>query len=76
MPVNTNLLKSKMALKGMNIDKLSNEASLHRDTVSNVIHNKTSPSYNAINALYYALGLTPEEGIEIFFGSDLRNKKV
>ncbi|QYA32282.1 helix-turn-helix transcriptional regulator [Macrococcus psychrotolerans] len=76
MTINTNLLKSKMALHGMTINDLSNETGLHRDTVSNIINNKTAPSYPAINALYYALNLSPEDGKDIFFGSDLRNKKV
>ncbi|UTH14739.1 helix-turn-helix domain-containing protein [Macrococcus equipercicus] len=76
MPVNTNLLKSKMAINGMNIDDLSGETGLHRDTISNIINNKTAPSYSAINAIFYALHLTPEEGKDIFFSSDLRKKKV
>lgn len=65
-----------MALHGMTINDLSNETGLHRDTVSNIINNKTAPSYTAINALYYALNLSPEDGKDIFFSSDLRKKKV
>lgn len=76
MPIDADLLKSKMVLRRFNIDTLSKETGLNRDTISNIINGKNYPSYAAINAIYYALKLTPEEGIEIFFANDLRKKKV
>ncbi|MBL0846566.1 helix-turn-helix transcriptional regulator [Mammaliicoccus fleurettii] len=76
MPIDAKLLKSKMALKEFNIDSLASETGLNRDTISNIINGKNFPSYTAINAIYYALKLTPEEGMQIFFARDLRKTKV
>lgn len=76
MPIDAKLLRSKMALQGFNIDSLSNETGLNRDTISNILNGKNYPSYVAINAIYFTLKLTPEEGTQIFFASDLRNMKV
>lgn len=64
-----------MALKGYNIEKLSEASGLHRDTISNVLNGKYAPSYKVINSIYYALDLTPEEGVSIFLSTDLRDKK-
>lgn len=76
MAINANLLRSKMALHGFNIDTLANETGLNRDTVSNILNGKNSPSYSAMNAIFYTLKLTPEEATQIFFGNDLRKTKV
>ncbi|MCD3219474.1 helix-turn-helix transcriptional regulator [Mammaliicoccus sciuri] len=76
MPIDADLLKSKMVLRRFNIDTLAKETGLNRDTISNIINGKNYPSYTAINAIYYALKLTPEEGMKIFFANDLRKKKV
>ena len=76
MPIDAKLLKSKMALKEFNIDSLASDTGLNRDTISNIINGKNFPSYTAINAIYYALKLTPEEGMQIFFARDLRKTKV
>ncbi|WP_426355874.1 helix-turn-helix domain-containing protein [Mammaliicoccus sciuri] len=66
MPIDADLLKSKIVLRRFNIDTLAKETGLNRDTISNIINGKNYPSYTAINAIYYALKLTPEEGMEIF----------
>lgn len=66
MPINANLLKSKMALKEYNIKTLSEEIGVNRDTLSNMIHGRTKPSYPVINGIYFALDLTPQEGRDIF----------
>lgn len=76
MPIDTKLLKSKMALKGHNIKTLSEEIGVNRDTLSNMIHGRTKPSYPVINGIYFALDLTPQEGRDIFFNKDLRKMKV
>jgi len=69
--INSNLLRSKMSLKGYDIEKLSQATGIHRDTISNLLRNQTLPSYKVINTLYYELELTPEEGKEIFFANKL-----
>ena len=69
--INSNLLKSKMSLKGYDIEKLSQATGIHRDTISNILRNKTLPSYKVINTLYYELELTAEEGKDIFFSTKL-----
>ena len=76
MPINAKLLKSKMALKDHNIKTLSEEIGVNRYTLSNIIHGRTKPSYPVINGIYFALDLTPQEGVDIFFNKDLRKKKV
>ncbi|EVJ52541.1 hypothetical protein U039_02268, partial [Staphylococcus aureus KINW6066] len=40
MPIDTKLLKSKMALKEHNIKTLSEEIGVNRDTLSNMIHGR------------------------------------
>lgn len=70
------LLKSKMAYHGYNISGLAEEIGVSRDTISNLLKEDNKPSYQVMNAIYYTLELTPEEGGAIFFNSDLRDKKV
>ena len=74
--IDSKLLRSKMALNGYNIASLADEMGVNRDTISNVLSGNNLPSYPVINGFYYTLKLTPEEGVAIFFKSDLRNKKV
>lgn len=76
MPIDGKLLRSKMALQGFNIDTLASETGLNRDTVSNILNGRNYPSYSAMNAIFYTLKLTPEEGMQIFFATDLRKTKV
>lgn len=74
--IDSNLLKSKMALRGYNIQSLADEMGVSRDTISNVLLGNNLPSYPIINGIFYTLSLTPEEGVAIFFNSNLRKKKV
>ncbi|SDK81267.1 helix-turn-helix domain-containing protein [Lacicoccus qingdaonensis] len=75
MNIDSKLLKSKMALKGYGIKELSEASGLHRDTISNVLNGKTSPSFKVMNSIYFALELTPDEGVDIFLSTDLRDEK-
>jgi len=75
-PINENKLKSKIVSKGFNYSSLAKEIGVDRDTISHVVNNKHTPSYKLINKLYYTLNMSPDEGIEIFFGKNLHNKKV
>ncbi len=76
MYVDKNLLLSKMSLRGYNISSLAEATGINRDTISNVLNGKTSPSYPVMNAIFYELKLTPQEAVDIFFSNNLRNKKV
>lgn len=74
--VNTKLLESKMVLKGFKTRKEFAEAvGTTPHTISNLLNGVYKPSYELINAIYHVLELTPDEGTQIFFISNLRNKK-
>ncbi|ENL70945.1 TPA: helix-turn-helix domain-containing protein [Staphylococcus aureus] len=75
MPIDAKLLKSKMALKEHNIKTLSEEIGVNRDTLSNMIHGRTKPSYPVINGIYFALELTPQEGRDIFLTKTYAKRK-
>lgn len=70
--IDVRLLRSKMAYHGYNNVKLAEEIGVSRETVSNLLNGDNKPSYPVMNAIYYTLELTPEEGSAIFFNSDLR----
>lgn len=74
--IDIQLLKSKMAYHNYNISSLADEIGVSRDTISNLLKGENKPSYPVINAIYFTLKLTPEEGAAIFFNNNLRNKKV
>ncbi len=74
--MNINLLKSKIALKGYNRNELANELGISPTSVTNLTKGRHNPSYELMNRLYVVLGMSPEEATEIFFGSNLRDKKV
>ncbi|GAB5758383.1 hypothetical protein JMUB7519_28110 [Staphylococcus aureus] len=44
-------MKSKIALKDHNIKTLSEKIGVNRDTLSNMIHGGTKPSYPVINVI-------------------------
>ncbi len=74
--INQNLLKSKIALKGYNRNELADELGISPTSVTNLTKGRHNPSYELMNKLYVVLELTPEEGYNIFFARNLRNKKV
>jgi transcriptional regulator with XRE-family HTH domain len=75
--INTELLESKMILKGHKTRKSFAEAlGVSQRTISNVLNGIHTPRQQLMNSIYKELDLTPEEGIAIFFANDLRNKKV
>lgn len=75
-PINKNLLLTKMSERGHNIRSLADETGVNRDTIGNIMSGKTLPSYTTMNAIFYALGLTADEGLGIFFPDYLRVMQV
>ena len=72
----TVLLESKMILKGYRSRKQFAEAvGTTAATIGNILNGVHNPSYDLMNSIYRVLELTPEEGTEIFFNSNLRNAK-
>lgn len=75
--IDTNLLESKMFLKGFKSRKqFAHAVGTSALTISNLLNGVHNPSYDLINSIYRVLELTPEEGTEIFFNDDLRVAKV
>ncbi|MDD9148127.1 helix-turn-helix transcriptional regulator [Sporolactobacillus sp. CQH2019] len=74
--INSNKLKAKMVLAGYNRKTLAEATGLDRNTIGLIISGKTSPSFRAMNLIYHALKLNPQEATEIFFVRNLRNTKV
>ena len=74
--IDKNLLLSKMSKCGYNIGSLADETELSRDTISNVLSGRTAPSYLTMNAIFYALKLSTDEGMAIFFPNYYRHTKV
>lgn len=74
--INTNLLKSKIVLKGYNRKELAKLLGISPTSVTNLTSGRHNPSYELMNKLYVVLDLTPDEAVEIFFKNNLRNTKV
>lgn len=72
----SNMLKSKIALVGINQERLAemmgaNGASIDRATLNQKINAKREFNQSEIKALIDALKLSNEEAIEIFFTSNV-----
>lgn len=74
--IDTNLLNSKIALKGLNRNELADLLQTSPNSVTNLRTGIYNPSYVMMNKLYKVLELTPQEGYDIFFAKNLRNEKV
>lgn len=72
MAVDTDLIRIKMIERGIsNFSELSELSEVNRNTISDIINNKSRPSATTMDKLYKVLELTPEEGGRIFFGQKL-----
>lgn len=75
--INVRLLESKMALSGFRSRKEFAEAiGTTSHTVSNLLNGVHKPSHELMDVIFQVLKLTPEEGMNIFFGGYLRDTKV
>lgn len=74
--INTNVLNSKIALKGYNRNELADELGISPQSVTNLRRGKHNPSYELMNKLFVVLDLNAEDAYEIFFANNLRNTKV
>lgn len=75
--IDTNLLESKMFLKGYKSRKdFAAAVGSSPLTVSNLLNGVHNPSYELIMSIYRVLDLSPEEGTAIFFSGNLRGAKV
>ena len=73
--INTSKLKGLIYSKGFNYSSLAEESGIDRNTISNLIEKGHKPSLTTMNALFYALEMTEEQGGEIFFFENLRDTK-
>lgn len=75
--INSELLESKMVLKGYKTRKSFAEVlDVAEHSVSNLLNGVHNPSFELLNKIYLVLDLNPEEATEIFFRNYLRNTKV
>lgn len=74
--VNTNLLLSKMALRGYTKTSLAEAVGISRSTVTNIFNRNITIDNTLVAKIYDTLELTPEEATEIFFKPNLRITKV
>lgn len=74
--INTNVLNSKIALKGYNRVELADRLGISPQSVTNLRKGKHNPSYELMNRIYVVLDLNAEEAFEIFFANTFRNTKV
>ena len=70
--INTSKLKGLIYEKGFNYSSLAEESGIDRNTISNVIEKGQKPSLTTMNALFYVLEMTEEQGGEIFFSENLQ----
>lgn len=74
--IDVQLQKSKMAYQNYNISSLADEIGVSRGTISNLLKGENKPSYPVINAIYFTLKLTPEEGAAIFLALTYAKRKL
>lgn len=67
MEINHNLLREKIAERGLTHCRLAELIGMHSVTVSNIVTKKTKPSHHAIINISEVLELEPYEFFEIFF---------
>lgn len=72
MGVNGNKLKGLIRARGYTYKSLAESLkeqgfNINQSTISNVANNNNSPTLPTIQILYRGLGMTPQEGAEIFF---------
>lgn len=70
--INTSKLKGLIYEKGFNYSSLAEKSGIDRNTISNVIEKGQKPSLTTMNALFYVLEMTEEQGGEIFFSENLQ----
>lgn len=73
--INASKLKGLIYEKGFNYSTLAEETGINRNTISDVIEKGQRPSLTTMNALFYVLDMTEEQGGEIFFSENLRETK-
>lgn len=79
MKVDGNKLKGLIKTRGYTyktlVESLKEQGySINQSTISHVANNNHYPTLPTIQILYHGLGMTPEEGADIFFGNKLHKE--
>lgn len=74
--VNVPELRGRMAVKGVNMSKLSDEMKISRNTLTHYFNHPECITYRTMNQIVSTLQLTQSEASQIFLNLNLRKRKI